>query len=179
MEDLFELALIDAGAVTLERRDASLDDLIASCVRTVDPEARRRNIHVEARLAPVDTTVRIAPDQVERVLRNLLANAVRHTPANGAVSVTVEPDSDHVLVAVEDTGAGLPPNAEHRMFDRFWRDDESRARATGGAGLGLAIAQGLIRAHGGAIWAENRTAGGARVAFTLPLAESRPSPDRA
>jgi two-component system, OmpR family, sensor histidine kinase SaeS len=179
VEDLFELALIDAGAVTLERRDASLGDLIASCVRTVDPEARRRNIDIEARLDPVDPRVHIAPGQVERVLRNLLANAVRHTPANGVVSVTVEPDTDHVLVAVEDTGAGLPPNGEQRMFDRFWRDDESRARATGGAGLGLAIAQGLVRAHGGAIWAENRTSGGARVAFTLPLAEPPPSRERA
>lgn len=173
VDDLFELALIDAGAVTLDKRDASLGDLIESCLRSVDPEARRRNIQLEARLDADDLPVRIAPDQVERVLRNLLANAVRHTPANGAVSVTAQPDTDHMLVAVEDTGAGLPPNAEERMFDRFWRDDESRARSSGGAGLGLAIAQGLVHAHGGAIWAENRRGGGARVSFTLPLSDPR------
>jgi signal transduction histidine kinase len=170
VDDLFELALIDAGAVTLERRDAPLGSLIATCLRSVDPEARRRNIHLEARLDPADPNVRIAPEQVERVLRNLLANAVRHTPANGAVSVTVQPDTDHLVVAVEDTGDGLPPKTEQRMFERFWRNDDSRTRSTGGAGLGLAIAQGLVRAHGGEIWAENRSSGGARVAFTLPLA---------
>ncbi|HEX2288428.1 MAG TPA: ATP-binding protein, partial [Gaiellaceae bacterium] len=66
--------------------------------------------------------------------------------------------------------AGLAPGAAQRMFERFWRDDDSRARTSGGAGLGLAIAQGLVHAHGGTIWAENRGDGGARVAFTLPLA---------
>ena len=86
---------------------------------------------------------------------------MRHPPANGVVSVTVEPDTDHVLVAVEDTGAGLPPNGEQRMFDRFWRDDESRAHATG-RDLG-----------------REPDVGGARVAFTLPLAEPPPSRERA
>ena len=94
-------------------------------------------------------------------------------PSGGAVSVVVEPNSDRVVVAVEDTGNGLTEVAAHRMFDLFWREDASRTRSTGGAGLGLAIAQGLVRAHGGTIWAENRDAGGARVAFTLPLAPAR------
>src|SRR5207244_9335699 len=109
---------------------------------------------------------------IERVLMNLLANAVRHTPSGGAVAVVVEPDTDHVIVAVEDTGNGLTPPAAQRMFDLFWREDASRTRSTGGAGLGLAIAQGLVRAHGGTIWAENRRSGGARVAFTLPVVAS-------
>jgi signal transduction histidine kinase len=114
--------------------------------------------------------VRIAPDKVERVLMNLLANAVRHSPPNGEVAVVVEPDSDHVVIAVEDSGNGLAADASERMFDRFWREDESRTHSSGGAGLGLAIARGLVEAHGGRIWAENRKGGGARVAFTLPLA---------
>jgi signal transduction histidine kinase len=170
VEDLFELARIDAGVLTLELHDAKLGELIRSCLRALDAEARVRNIQLEAKLDPADPAVRIAPDKVERVLLNLLTNAVRHTPSDGAVSVVVEPDSDHVVVAVEDTGAGLTPTATRRMFERFWRDDESRARSTGGAGLGLAIAQGLVHAHGGAIWAENNSSGGARVAFTLPVA---------
>src|ERR1051325_6001782 len=113
--------------------------------------------------------VRIAPDKVERVLMNLLANAVRHSPPNGQVAVVVEPDTDHVVVAVEDTGDGLGADASQRMFDRFWRADESRTRSSGGAGLGLAIARGLVQAHGRTVAAENRDGGGARVAFTLPL----------
>jgi signal transduction histidine kinase len=167
VDDLFELARIDAGALTLELRDEPLGELVARCVSSLDPEARARGVKLAA---SGEAIVRIAPDKVERVLMNLLANAVRHSPPNGAVSVVVEPDSDHAVVAVEDSGDGLAPGAPQRMFERFWRADESRARSSGGAGLGLAIARGLVQAHGGTIWAENRTGGGARVAFTLPLA---------
>jgi signal transduction histidine kinase len=170
IDDLFELALIDAGVLTLDRREASLGELIAGCLRTVDPEARRRNIRLKANLEAAGPTVWVAPDKVERVLLNLLTNSLRHTPSDGAVSVVVEPNADHVLVAVEDTGVGLTPGAAKRMFERFWRGDGSRTRSTGGAGLGLAIAQGLVRAHGGSIWAESRRTGGARVVFTLPAA---------
>jgi signal transduction histidine kinase len=175
IEDLFELARIDAGVLTLDVRDEPLGRLISTCLRALDAEAKSRNVHLEARLGSADPIVRIAPDKVERVLLNLLTNAVRHTPSDGAVSVVVQPNSDHVMVAVEDTGAGLAPGAAQRMFERFWRDDESRTRSSGGAGLGLAIAQGLVHAHGGTIWAENRSSGGARVAFTLPLAKA-PAP---
>jgi signal transduction histidine kinase len=171
IDDLFELALIDAGVLTLDRREASLGELISSCLRTVDAEARRRNIRLEARLDRDGPTVWVAPDKVERVLLNLLTNSLRHTPSDGAVSVVVEPTTDHVLVAVEDTGVGLSPSAAKRMFERFWRSDGSRTRSTGGAGLGLAIAQGLVHAHGGSIWAESRRTGGARVVFTLPAAQ--------
>jgi signal transduction histidine kinase len=171
VEDLFELARIDAGALTLELRDAPLGELVSRCLSSVGPEARAREVELESRLA-ADPLVRIAPDKVERVLMNLLANAVRHSPPNGEVAVVVEPNSDHVVVAVEDAGTGLAAGASERMFDRFWRADESRARSSGGAGLGLAIARGLVHAHGGTIWAENRDGGGARIAFTLPLARS-------
>jgi signal transduction histidine kinase len=171
VDDLFELARIDAGALTLELRDAPLGELVSRCLSSLDAEARARDVELEARFA-ADPVVRIAPDKVERVLLNLLANAVRHSPRNGEVAVVVEPDTDHVVVAVEDTGDGLAADASLRMFDRFWRADESRTRSSGGAGLGLAIARGLVQAHGGTIWAENRAGGGARVAFTLPLATS-------
>jgi signal transduction histidine kinase len=172
VEDLFELAKLDAGALTLELRDAPLGELVSSCVGAIEPEARTQNVTLESRVDPADPPVRIAPDKIERVLLNLLTNAVRHAQPQGSVAVVVEPTPDHVLVAVEDNGAGLAPGTPERMFERFWRDDGSRARASGGAGLGLAISQGLVEAHGGRIWAENRRAGGARVAFTLPRASS-------
>ena len=168
VEDLFELARIDAGALTLELRDEPLGELVSRCVSSLDAEARAREVELGAHVS-ADPLVRIAPDKVERVLMNLFANAVRHSPPNGEVAVVVEPNSDHVVVAVEDTGDGLAAGASERMFDRFWRADESRARSSGGAGLGLAIARDLVQAHGGTIWAENRAGGGTRVAFTLPL----------
>jgi signal transduction histidine kinase len=108
---------------------------------------------------------------VERVLLNLLTNAIRHTPSDGAVAVVVEPLDDEVVVSVEDTGEGIPAESAKRMFEHFWRGDRARARSKGNAGLGLAIAHGLVEAQGGRIWAENRSEGGARVSFTLPAAQ--------
>jgi signal transduction histidine kinase len=167
VDDLFELATIDAGALTLELREAELAGLVALCLRGVETEARRRGIGLEAHV-DAGLTARCAPDKVERVLLNLLTNALRHTPTDGAVAVRAEPVEGAVCVTVEDTGEGLGEDAERRMFDRFWRGD--RARSTRGAGLGLAIARGLVEAHGGTIRAENRPGGGARVSFTLPAA---------
>jgi signal transduction histidine kinase len=169
VEDLFELAQIDAGALTLELRDAPLGDLVSRCVSSLEAEARARDVELEAHVS-TNPVVRIAPEKVERVLLNLLTNAVRHSPPRGVVAVVVQPDTDHVLVAVEDSGNGLSHVATERMFERFWRDDASRTSSSGGAGLGLAIARGLVQAHSGTIWAENRDDGGARVSFTLPLA---------
>jgi signal transduction histidine kinase len=168
VEDLFELARIDSGALALELREASLAELVSACVDALGPDARAHGVRLESRV-PADAVVTVAPDKVRRVVLNLVANAVRHSRPDGAVAVVVEPGADHLVVAVEDEGTGLPAGAPERMFERFWRDDGSRSRAQGGAGLGLAIAQGLVHAHGGTIWAENRTGGGARVAFTLPL----------
>ena len=169
VDDLFELARIDSGALALELREAPLGKLVSCCLGALEGDAQARGVRLESSLAG-DPVVRIAPEKIQRVLLNLLTNAVRHARPQGEVAVVVQRDADHVVVAVEDDGSGLAPGAAERMFDRFWREDGSRARSSGGSGLGLAIAQGLVHAHGGTIWAENRRGGGARVAFTLPLA---------
>ena len=167
VDDLFELARIDAGALTLELRDALLEPVVGSCLRGVEADARRRGIGLAATVAD-DVSARCAPEKVERVLFNLLTNALRHTPSDGSVAVRVEQVDREVHVTVEDTGEGLDEEARRRMFDRFWRADPSRSAR--GSGLGLAIARGLVEAHGGRIWAEDRPGGGARVSFTLPAA---------
>jgi signal transduction histidine kinase len=171
IDDLFELARIDAGVLTLELREAQLPALVSHCVRGLEAEARARQIRLESQLEDPLPEVRCAPDHVQRVLLNLVTNALRHTPSDGSVLVSARRRAEELEVSVEDTGAGLSPEAQQRMFERFWRADVSRARVGGGAGLGLAIAQGLVEAQGGRIWAENRPAGGARFAFTLPIAE--------
>jgi signal transduction histidine kinase len=149
IDDLFELARIDAGVLKLELRDSPLTPLVETCLRGIEAEAEAKHIRLEARIDGA-AAARCAPRQVERVLYNLLTNALRHTPSDGSVAVVVEPDATEVRVTVEDTGEGI--------------------RATDGGGLGLVIAQGLVLAQGGRVWAENRPGGGARVSFTLPAA---------
>ncbi len=170
VDDLFELARIDAGALTLELRDAALPPLVESCIRGLQAEAQAKGVRLGATFDYQAPTVHCAPEKIERVLLNLLSNALRHTPSDGAIAVRVVPESGGVRVSVEDTGEGLAPESVRRMFDRFWRGDE--ARSTTGGGLGLAIARGIVEAHGGRIWAERRAEGGARVSFTLPAAGS-------
>ena len=169
VEDLFELARIDAGSLAHELYEISLAPLVESCVRGLEAEARARNITLEQRLEATPPA-RCAPEQVERVLLNLLTNALRHTPSDGTVAVVLASADDEVRVSVEDTGEGLSAETARRMFDRFWRSDSARTADGSGAGLGLAIARGLVEAQGGHIWAEPREAGGARVSFTLPAA---------
>jgi signal transduction histidine kinase len=166
VDDLFELARIDAGALAHELQVVSVTPLVESCVRGVEAEARAHGVRLDRRLEETPP-VRCAPDEVERVLLNLLTNALQHTPSDGAIAVFVGAGSEEVTVSVEDTGSGITPDAARRMFDRFWQSDPAR---TGGAGLGLAIARGLVEAQGGRIWAEPAPSGGARVSFTLPVA---------
>jgi signal transduction histidine kinase len=169
VDDLFELARIDAGALTLELRELPIEPVVSSSLRGVEAEARLRGVHLAASVDGA-ARARFAPIEVERVLMNLLTNALRHTPSDGAVAVRVESLADELQVAVEDTGDGLDAAARTRMFERFWRGD--RARSSRGAGLGLAIARGIVEAHGGRIWAEEREGGGARVCFTLPVSSA-------
>jgi signal transduction histidine kinase len=165
VDDLFELARIDAGVLTLELRQMPVAPLVASALTLLQPEAAARGVALSS---DVDESLeaRLAPDKFERVLFNLVTNALRHTPSDGSVAVRAERRSSDLLLRVEDSGEGLSEEAPERMFERFWRAD--RARSGSGAGLGLAIARGLVEAHGGRIWAENRPQGGACISFTLP-----------
>jgi signal transduction histidine kinase len=165
VDDLFELARIDAGALTLDLQRTRVGPLVHSTLLLLRPEAEARHVAISAHVDE-QAEARLAPDKIERVLFNLLTNAFQHTPADGSVAVRVERGGSEVLLEVEDSGDGLPPDAPSRMFERFWRADH--ARSGDGAGLGLAIARGLVEAHGGRIWAESRPQGGTCVSFTLP-----------
>jgi len=108
------------------------------------------------------------PDRLAQVLRNLLSNALRHTPPGGQISISARAADDAVEIAVADTGEGIQPEDLPHVFDRFWRADRSRTRETGGSGLGLAIARQLVEAQGGAIGVESEPGRGSRFWFMLP-----------
>ncbi len=127
---------------------------------------------MESRLGAAVPPARCAPEHVERVLLNLLSNALRHTPGDGAVAVLLEREGDGVRLSVEDTGEGIAADQLERAFDRFWRADAARRRDGADAGLGLAIAKELVEAQGGRIWAEPRRGGGARISLVLPAARA-------
>ncbi|HUC04763.1 MAG TPA: HAMP domain-containing sensor histidine kinase [Acidimicrobiales bacterium] len=167
VDDLFELACIDSGAVSLDFARVDVELLVASCVHRFDAEARARGLALSMAQGGGTTQSRCAPDKIERVLANLITNAMRYTPAGGRITVSIAGGAGAVLVAVEDTGIGIAPDMVERVFEPFWRADQARSSA-GGAGLGLAIARGLIEAQGGRIWAEPPAAGGTRVTFVLP-----------
>jgi signal transduction histidine kinase len=193
IDDLFELAQIDAGALRLELQPASLSDLLSDALEGMQPQAAARGVRLQGSVAPEIGSVLIAPQKIERVLYNLVGNAVRHTPSGGAVTIAVrladEPARGRwseeelgrmgklartsaapgVLVEVADTGEGIAPEDLPYVFDHFYRGEKSRSRATGGAGLGLAIARGIVEAHGGRIWAESELERGTRIRFTLPI----------
>lgn len=179
IDDLFELAQLDAGALRLDLQRVAPGDLVHDAVEGIYLQADARGVVLQSRIAPELGPVLAAPQKIERVLYNLLSNAIRHTPAQGSVTVSVarfEPAASErsskasVIFEVSDTGEGIAPEDLPYVFDRFYRGEKSRSRATGGAGLGLAIARGIIEAHGGRIWIESTREQGTSVRFTLPSA---------
>jgi signal transduction histidine kinase len=176
VDDLFELACIDAGALTLELVVADLVELLTDTVGRHDAEARARSIELGLVVRDTPALARCAPGKVERVVTNLIDNALRYTPPGGRITVSVTAGAGSVLVSVEDTGVGIAPEVSDRVFEPFWRGDAARTPASGGAGLGLAIARGLIEAQGGRIWAEPPVGGGTRVCFALLAAGNAGEP---
>ncbi len=171
VDDLFELAQIDAGVVRLNLQRGSLRDLISDTLSSLQPQAERQGIHLVGEVDNTVDPVLMSPPKLQRVLHNLIANALRHTSADGTVLLRARPSGALVQVEVVDTGEGIALEDLSRVFERSFRGERSRTRgedeATAGAGLGLTIARGLIEAHGGTIGVESTLGQGARFFFTL------------
>ncbi len=173
VDDLFELAQIDAGVLRLELEKASLHDLVSDTLSSFRPQAERKGVRLIGEVASGVDPVLMSPSRIQRVLHNLLSNALRHTPADGTIAVRAEPDGEVVRVEVADTGEGITLEDLPRVFERSYRGEKSRTRREAvdpGAGLGLAIARGLVEAHGGHISAESLAGEGARFLFTVQRA---------
>jgi signal transduction histidine kinase len=171
VDDLFELSAIQAGAVTLQLEPTSLPELAAEVLDRFEPEAAAAGVRLECKLDG-DRPVLAGRDQLERVLANLVANGIRHTPRGGRLRVTVAGGDGTAILQVTDSCGGIPEADLARVFDQLWRGDP--ARSTKGAGLGLAIARGLVDAHGGTIAVAN-VLGGCEFTVRLPWSTSAPT----
>jgi two-component system, OmpR family, sensor histidine kinase BaeS len=173
VDDLHTLALAETGRLVLQQEDVAFGVLVDEVVGRHEAQARQRGVAVRASVAPGLPKAWVDPDRVRQVLDNLLANAIRHTPAGGEVSVDVSTllgPGPMVRCRVTDAGPGFREDQLGQVFERFERAGDSR-----GSGLGLSIARDLVLAHGGTIHANNDpTTGGASVSFTLPTVEARP-----
>jgi signal transduction histidine kinase len=167
IDDLFEMAQLDAGGIPLERADSSLADLISDTLESFSELASRQNIQLEGSVEAGIDPVFMDTQRIGRVFNNLISNALRHTPAGGRIEVRARRADSGVEVTVCDSGEGIRTEDIPNVFESFYRGEKSRSRATGGAGLGLAIARGIVHAHGGDIRVESQP-GDTRFIFTLP-----------
>jgi len=170
-DDLQELSLAEAGELKLMCRPENIAGLIQQAVASAQAQAAAKGIAVSTDLPAGLPPVNVDPDRVSQVLRNLLENAIAHTTRDDSITLTAIQQGSWVEVSVADTGTGIPAEDLPNIFERFYRVDKSRTRATGGSGLGLTIARRLVEAHGGKIEARSEPAEGTRFSFTIPVAE--------
>jgi signal transduction histidine kinase len=166
IDDLFELSRLEAGDINWSWERVALGDLVGETVDAMRVQAEAKGVavvaHVPGGLAPA----RANPEKLQRVLFNLIQNAIRHTPADGSVVVRAEPVASGIEVEIADSGDGIAPEERERVFTAFYRAGVDAARTGEGAGLGLAVSRAIVEAHGGRIWlADSRD--GTRVRFSL------------
>jgi signal transduction histidine kinase len=167
VDDLFELSRIEAGDISWTMRQVEMGDLIGDTVAAMRAPAAERGVRIAAEPPSGDVVAEANPEKVQRVLFNLIQNAIRHTPADGSVTVRARSAGGGVEVEVADDGEGVPAADGELVFEAFYRGNA--ARGDDGAGLGLAISRAIVEAHGGRIWLEDGSPG-TRVRFTLKSA---------
>jgi signal transduction histidine kinase len=170
IDDLFELSRLEAGDVHWSVQQVRLDELVQETIEAMRPQADAGGVQVRAELDQRLRHARGNPEQLQRVLFNLIQNAIRHTPADGSIVVRAEPaPGPAVEIEVADSGVGIDPAAGDRIFEPFVQGPSRIAGENGSAGLGLAIARAIVTAHGGRIWLAH-SGPGTRIRFSLPAA---------
>jgi signal transduction histidine kinase len=171
VDDLFELARIDAGLLQLTLEEASLHDMISDTIASFQPQAEQKGVRLAGEISGDVDPVLANPPRLQRVLHNLVSNALRHTPPDGAVTLRATREGEEAHVEVSDTGEGIAAEDLPHVFERSFRGEQSRTRPerddAPSTGLGLAIARGLVEAHGGTMDVESDPGRGSRFYFTL------------
>jgi len=171
VDELQELSLAESGELKLFRQRNDLSELIRQTVAVMQAQATAKEVSISIDLPDKLPPVNIDSQRIGQVLRNLLENAVAHTAKGDSITVSARQKDKWIEVTVADTGEGIPAEDLPNIFERFYRVDKSRARATGGSGLGLTIAKRLAEAHGGKVEAQSELGKGSRFTFTLPIAD--------
>jgi signal transduction histidine kinase len=166
VDDLFELSRLEAGELEWSMQQVEVPALLNETVAAMRVEAEAKGVAVAAELRPLPRPARADPERLQRVLFNLIENAIRHTPADGSVTVRAGPAGDWVEVEVADTGAGIPAEDRARLFEPFVRGTGNGGDDRG-AGLGLALSRAIVEAHGGRIWLADSEIG-TRMRFVIP-----------
>ena len=169
IDDLFELSRIEAGDIAWTMGQVELRELVGDTVAAMRAPAAARGVALAAELPPTELLARANAEKLQRVLFNLIQNAIRHTPADGSVTVRARTAAGAVEVEVADDGDGISAEDGEHAFEAFFRGGEEASPGGEGAGLGLAISRAIVEAHGGRIWLERATPG-TRVLFTLQAA---------
>jgi signal transduction histidine kinase len=171
VEDLRLLALAEANQLRFELKSINLTELAETILGLFSAQAGERNVQLKLDAEANLPDVLVDPQRFQQVVGNLIDNALRYTPEGSAIDLTIRRKDNTVELTVADEGPGIPEGELEHIFDRFWRGEKSRARSTGGAGLGLSIARQLVEAQGGKITAHNRPERGFEVQISLPVHE--------
>ncbi len=169
INDLQELSLAEAGQLKLDPQPVALAELVEPIVGGMRPQLNEKSLTLTTGLPPDLPLILADPARTGQVLRNLLQNAITYTPERGRITLSAQIEGDELLIQVQDSGPGISPEHLPHLFDRFYRADESRNRATGGTGLGLAIVKVLVEGMRGRVWAESVIGEGARFWLALPV----------
>jgi signal transduction histidine kinase len=169
IDDLFELSRLEAGEIAWSMQKVDLAMIVSETVDAMAPHARAGGVAVRCRVPSDLVPARGDPERLQRVLFNLIQNAIRHTPADGSVTVLAQPVGDDVEIEVADTGEGIAAADRERVFDAFFQGGRRAARSEGGAGLGLAVSRAIVEAHGGRMWLPESERG-TRVRFSVSAA---------
>jgi two-component system sensor histidine kinase KdpD len=172
VNNLLSMTRLEAGAVRVEKEWLPLEEVVGAALVRLDDRLARRVVNTQL---PADSPLVLLDGVlIEQVLINLLDNAIKYTPPEAPVDITAEVSKDTLTIVVADRGPGIPPRDLERIFDKFYR---AAAAGSSGVGLGLSICRGIVEAHGGKMWAENRPGGGAVFRFVLPMTGGPPRPE--
>ena len=171
VEDLQQLALADAGQLELDLDEVDAAELVRGTATRFEPELARKSVRLELEVEEGLPVIQADQARLSQVLNNLVGNALTHAPGGGSITIGAAAAEREMTFSVADDGPGIAAEDLPFIFERFYRTDRSRARSTGGAGLGLSIAKRLVEAHGGAIRAESAKGEGTTVFFTIPFTD--------